>query len=147
MATTGPPEPVILKECFDLPLSSSYLGVFLGAGGKHIKSLCNQYKVRMHLGEESGSESQGGGRKRGGRGKQYIHLSGDAIKVTICSKPEDKPDVKRFKEELMKRAETVTKSREKHQENVSFILFTACNSSISLFLSFFLPIFSGCCLL
>ena len=134
---TGPPEPVILTECFKLPLSSNYLGVFLGAGGKHIKPLCNQYKVQMHLGEESVSESssQGGGRKRGGRGKQYIHLSGDAIKVTVCSKPEDKPDVKRFKEELVKRAEIVTKSREKHQENVSFILFIACNSNIPLFLS------------
>ena len=90
----------------------------------------------MHLGEESGSESsgQGGGRNSRGRGKQYVHLSGDAIKVTVCSKPEDKPDVKRFKEELVKRAEIVTKSREKHQENVSFILFIAViQASLSFF--------------
>ena len=145
--TSGPPEPVILKECFDLPLLSSYLGVFLGARGKHIKPLCTQYKVQMHLGEENSSESQGGGRRRRGRGKQVIQSSGDTIKVTVCFKPEDKSDVKGFKEELVKRAETVTKSREKHQENVSFVLLQiVANSSISL-LSFFPSTFSGCCLL
>ena len=76
----------------------------------------------MHLGEESGSsESQGDGLpgKRGrGRRKQYIQSTGDTIKVTVCSKPEDKADVKGFKEQLLKRAKTVTNSREKHQENV-----------------------------
>jgi hypothetical protein len=123
---SGPPEPVILKECFDLPLSSCHLGVFLGAGGKNIKPLCTQYKVQMHLGEEGGSESQGGGRRGRSRGKQFIHTTGDTINVTVCSKPEDKADVKGFKEELTKKAKAVTKSREKHQENVNFILCTEC---------------------
>ena len=119
--TFSAPEPVILKECFDLPLSSSYIGVFLGTRGKHIRPLCSQYKVQMHLGEEDGGESHGREGRRGrGRKKQYILTSGDTIKVTICSKPGDKADVKGFKEELVKRTKAITKSREKHQENVSF---------------------------
>ena len=122
VTSSGTPEPVILKEHFNLPLSSSYLGVFLGTLGKHVKPLCTQYKVQMHLGEEGDSEGQGGvGRRRRGRWNQkYIQTSGDTIKVTVCSKPEDKVDVEGFKEEMVKRAKAVTESREKHQKNVNF---------------------------
>ena len=123
VTSSGTPEPVILKEYFNLPLSSSYLGVFLGTRGKHIKPLCTQYKVQMHLGEEGDSEGQGGvARRRRGRWNQheYILTSSDTIKVTVCSKPEDKVDVEGFKEEMVKRAKTVTESREKHQKNVNF---------------------------
>ena len=113
--TSGKLEPVVRKECFDLPLSSSYLGVFLGTQGKHIKPLCSQYKVQMHLGEENVK-----GQSRRGMRQQYVQSSDDVIKVTVCSKPEDKADVEGFKEQLLKRATAVSESREKHQENVSF---------------------------
>ena len=69
----------------------------------------------MHLGEENVK-----GQSRRGMRQQYVQSSDDVIKVTVCSKPEDKADVEGFKEQLLKRVTTVSKSREKHQENVTF---------------------------
>lgn len=106
------PEPVILKECFHLSLSPHYLGVFLGTRGKHVKPRCLKYKVQMHLGEEDGES----GRRRQ---RHRQHGSDGVVKVTVSYKPEDKANVREFKEQLAKRALAVTRSRDKHQENVN----------------------------
>lgn len=98
----------VSDESFELPLSSSYIGVFVGSGGKHIKELCSKYRVKVHLGEE-----------RGKRRGHYVHLSGDTVKVTVSYKSEDSPDVSGFKEEVLKRAKEVSFSREKHLSCVS----------------------------
>lgn len=101
-------EPVIVKESLELPLSSVYLGVFLGSKGKHIKPLCSQYGVSMHLGEE-----------RQGKRRQFEYISGDTVKVTISCKAGDNADLEGFKEQLLKRANTVNQSRKEHQAHVS----------------------------
>ena len=101
----------VSNESFELPLSASYIGVFVGSEGKHIKELCSKYKVKVHLGEEKG-------RRRG----RYVHLTGDTVKVTVSYKSEDNPDVRGFKEEMLKRAKEVSLSREKHLSDVSINL-------------------------
>lgn len=95
------------SNTFELPLSSSYIGVFVGSGGKHLKELCSKYGVKVHLGEE----------RRKGRGR-YVHLTGDTVKVTVSYESEDNPDVNGFKEEMLIRAKEVSLRREKHLTNV-----------------------------
>ena len=103
-------EPVILKEKFEVALSPSNVGVFVGTGGKYIQELCSKYRVKVHLGEEGSSGK--------GRGQRLI---GDTIKVTVSHKAEDKADVEGLKEAMIKRAKDVNISREKHMENVSHL--------------------------
>ena len=97
----------VSNESFELPLSSSYIGVFVGSKGKHLKELCSKYRVKVHLGEE----------RKKGRGR-YVHLTGDTVKVTVSYESEDNPDVTGLKEEMLKRAKEVSHSREKHLANV-----------------------------
>lgn len=101
-----------VSNTFELPLSSSYIGVFVGSGGKHLKELCSKYKVKVHL----------GGERRKGRGR-YVHLTGDTVKVSISYESNDNPDVNGFKEEMFKRAKEVSLCREKHLANVSSLIY------------------------
>ena len=47
----------LLEEEFELPIDSTYLGVFMGQDGKHIKPLCREHGVQVHFkaAEETGS--------------------------------------------------------------------------------------------
>lgn len=104
-------EQLTLKEQFELPLSSSHIGVFMGTGGKYMKQLCSQYGVSVHLGEENEGER----RKKGPR---YVFATGDTVKVTVYWSAETKVHIDGFKEELLKRAKVVKQSREQHLSNV-----------------------------
>ena len=93
---------------FVLPLPSHFLGIFFGSGGSHIKSLCQEFGVKIHFEDV---EKQSSNKSK--------HLTGDSVKVTVAGEVGKKVNFSGVQESLLARAELVNKKREQHQENVS----------------------------
>lgn len=120
MKQTATTQPLVLKTQMEIPLSSSYLGVFFGSRGKHIKPLCSKHGVAFHFGDQ---DSQKSNQRSSYKGKQYIH--GTSVKVSIDYLPERGTDIEAVKTMLQKRAELVTKQRTQHENNVRPLTFTS----------------------
>lgn len=115
-----PVQPLPPTVSFVLPLSSRFLGVFFGSGGARIKSLCQQFGVKIHF-EEVDKQSNN-------KSKSSSYLTGDSVKVTVEGEVGKKVDFSGVQENLMSRAELVNKKRKQHQENVKFV----CNVILSI---------------
>ena len=92
---------------FDLPLSSSYLGVYFGHSGSKIKQVNQQFGVKVHISPVGGVAPSRRGQRMYAE-KLEARVEGGGVEKDLLA----------VKKELISRAQAVQENRKKHEENV-----------------------------